>query len=168
MSIIIKYLPLLVLLSSCAIDDGDSERIFEKNPLEDSFLLNEQWSLISVIPSEEFDLNGNDIVEEDTFLEIDECERDNFYRFNKESNKVILNPGNLICNDEEELILDYKLYKNNQILELNSLIGFNEQRKLNNIIFYNEIKDKSKKQIVGYFDFEFNGKKINILYNLSN
>jgi len=141
-----------------------------KKPLKKEFIINERWHLISLTSIEDIDLNNDGIIAKNTLNEIPVCESDDFYVFKTASNEVTLNSGNLTCDDETEILLNYEIIENTKTLKLPSLIGFKtfSISTLRNVRFLSLIEDSDRKLIQGNLDLVINGEKKDILYVLSN
>lgn len=163
--IILLFTSLMIL--SC-IEENEGRQTVEKTDLTTDFILKQKWYVRDVFSLEVLD-NGTEKYESlSKGLDETECIFDLYYEF-YENETLDINMKDKNCENKETISSTYKLDEDKNILELGVLFGFKENHTLENVRFYNSlIKPEEGDSIRGEFDYEIKGKKVKVVYQLSN
>ncbi len=167
----LKHLILLMLailtLNACDSlgEDSDGDPSHINVALDESFLINEKWDLGLIGANNRVDSSIRDEIKS----KYRDCDKDDFYVFMEDNSTVILNRGEDFCEKSDEETLKYELNKNLKTLDIGVLFGdFENISKLKEVKFQVSVKNPDEKSIVGLFDYEIDGDKIEIIYILRN
>ncbi len=165
------YLSLLLLLS-CDVDSGETPSVvnFNEANIEESFLLNEEWIVTSILSNKAIDYNRNGMKSVKIREQLSNCFLDDILIFEKgldNSNKLILKKGENICMPNTNENYTYSLDSVNKKLSVDVLISDLETSLvLNKIKFFNSNFEDKGKKITGEITFIFEGEEIGALYSL--
>jgi len=169
---ILKISICLFLIYSCNNDDEGDDLVTDtetteylKFELSDDFVLDEKWYIYQVI---------NETTNQDLLLNASDCEKDNFYVFDKGALDIIrVFDNENICDDFEtnfsEGFYEYSLFTKNILIEFNSntmLGGFQSNSDRISDVSFLIHKDSSHKLIRGIANIKHNATDIDVIYTL--